>query len=56
MELNEEHCLFLKKNFKYIRNLDHPNIIKYKALYLDLQKRNCYLVMEYETMPSLEYF
>lgn len=53
MELNEEHCLFLKKNFRYIKALDHPNIINYKALYLDLHIRSCHLVMDYETMPSL---
>lgn len=53
MELNEEHCLFLKQNFKFMKKLDHPNIIKYKALYLDAQKHRCYLVMTYETMPSL---
>ena len=47
MELNEEHCIFLKRNFKFIKKLNHPNIIKYKALYLDFQKKRCYLIMNY---------
>jgi len=54
MEFDEEHCLFLKKNFRYIRDLDHPNIIDYRSLFLDLHKRRTYLVMDYITMPSLE--
>ena len=54
MDLNEEHLIFLKKNFKFIRPLEHPNIIKYRALYLDIPKSTCYLVMDYETMPSLQ--
>ena len=53
MEMDEEHILFLKKNFKQIRGLDHPNIIQYKAMYLDLRKHTCYLVMDYLKMPNL---
>lgn len=53
MEMDEEHILFLKNNFKTIRALDHPNIVKYQAMYLDLRKHVCYLVMDYETMPNL---
>ena len=51
--MDEEHILFLKKNFKTIRALDHPNIIKYRAMYLDLRKHTCYLVMDYLKMPNL---
>lgn len=43
--MDEEHILFLKKNFKYIRSLNHENIIKYEHMYLDLHKHICYLVM-----------
>ena len=53
MELDEEHILFLKKNFKEIYALEHPNIIKYRTMYLDLRKNICYLVMDYESMPNL---
>ena len=53
MEMDEEHILFLKKNFKIIRALNHPNIIKYRAMYLDLPKHTCYLVMDYLKMPNL---
>lgn len=45
MAMDEEHILFLKKNFKVIRNLNHPHIIKYKTIYLDMKNKFCYLVM-----------
>jgi serine/threonine protein kinase len=53
MSLDEEHILFVKKNFKDIIALDHPNIIKYKAMYLDQKNNICYLVMDYVTTPNL---
>lgn len=53
MEMDEEQILFLKKNFRSIRKLDHPNIIKYQAMYLDLKKHTCFLVMDYLDMPDL---
>ena len=37
-----------------MQQIDHPNIIKYKALYLDLDKHLAYLVMEYVNFSSLE--
>ena len=41
MEMDEEHILFLKKNFKIIRALDHPNIIKLKEILISKpNKRN----------------
>lgn len=36
-----------------IIELDHPNIIKYKAFYFDIVKETCLLVMEYLPYPSL---
>jgi len=45
MEL--EHILELKRNFISIKNLRHPSIIKYHALYFDLNKHLAYLIMEY---------
>lgn len=36
MMFDDEHVPLLKKNFMDIRQLDHPNIVKYKALYIDL--------------------
>lgn len=53
MRMDEEHMLFLKKNFKDIYSLDHPNIIKYRNMYLDLKNQTCFLVMDYENNPSL---
>jgi len=53
MKMDEEHILFLKKNFKEIHALDHPNIVKYRTMYLDLKNKICYLVMDYETHPNL---
>lgn len=43
----------LKDNFLAIRSLDHLNIVKYKALYIDMRKKLCYIVMEYVNLPSL---
>lgn len=45
--------LFLKRNFKDIYILDHPNIIKYRNMYLDLKNKICYLVMDYDNHPNL---
>lgn len=33
---DDEHVPLLKKNFRDMQKLDHPSIVKYKALYLDL--------------------
>ena len=43
----------LKRNFFYLKELRHPSIIKYKALYLDLQQHCAYLIMECFDKPSL---
>lgn len=53
MGVDEEHIIFLKSNFKQIHALDHPNIIKYKSMYLDIKSNICYLVMDYITTPNL---
>lgn len=53
MKMDEEHIIFLKSNFKLIHRLDHPNIIKYRNMYLDMKNFTCYLVMDYEDYPSL---
>ena len=53
MEMEQEHILFLKKNFIEIKALDHPNIVKYQKMFLDLRKHTCYLVMDFQTMPNL---
>jgi calcium-dependent protein kinase len=43
----------LKKNFLNIKMLRHPNIIRYHALYFDLQKHLAYLIMEYFPFKNL---
>ena len=53
MMMDDEQIYFLKKNFMAIKGLNHPGVIKYKALYLDLCKHICYLVMEYVPHPNL---
>lgn len=45
MMFDDEHVPLLQKNFRDMQQLDHPNIVKYKGLYLDLQKHLAYLVM-----------
>lgn len=51
---DDEHVPLLKKNFRDMQHLDHPCIVKYKALYLDLEKHLAYLVMEYVDFVSLK--
>lgn len=42
----DEHLLQLRYNFLLVKNLNHRNVIQYEALYLDLKKHLCWLVME----------
>lgn len=42
----EEHISELKKSFIIMKELNHPSICHYKALYFDNSKRVVYLVME----------
>lgn len=51
--MEPEHILELKRNFINIKNLRHSSIIKYYALYFDLNKRLAYLVMEYFPFDNL---
>lgn len=53
MMFDDEHVPVLKKNFMDMRQLDHPNIIKYKALYLDLEKHLAHLIMEFVNLTNL---
>lgn len=36
-----------------VKSLTHRNIIRYEAMYLDLKKHLCWLVMELANTPSL---
>jgi serine/threonine protein kinase len=38
IRLDSEHILFLKRNFLDIKDLQHRNIIEYKALFLEMNK------------------
>ncbi len=53
MKMDEEQILFLKSNFKEINALQHPNVIKYRNMYLDLKNKICFLVMDYDNSPDL---
>jgi serine/threonine protein kinase len=37
-----------------IHELKHPNIVEYHALYIDMRKKLCSIVMEYVKFPSLD--
>jgi serine/threonine protein kinase len=50
---DDEHVPILKKNFMDMRQLNHPNIVQYKALYLDLERHLAHLIMEFASLPSL---
>jgi serine/threonine protein kinase len=49
----EEHVPGLKSNFLVQKGLSHPSIISYEGLYLDMRRRQGWLVMEYVEWPSL---
>lgn len=53
VRMDEEHYLELKKNFLNIKILRHPSIIRYHALYFDLQKHLAYLIMEHFPFQNL---
>ena len=48
-----EHIMFLKENFTEIKNLNHKNVIGYKALFLEPSTCSCHLVMDYLPYPDL---
>lgn len=50
---DDEHIPQIRTNFVLVKGLAHRNIIQYEALYLDLQKHACWLVMELFDAPSL---
>lgn len=49
----DEHLPELRYNFMLVKGLCNRNIIKYEALYLDLKKHLCWLVMELANAASL---
>jgi serine/threonine protein kinase len=52
---DDEQLPDLKSNFLLIKNLHHRNLIKYEALYIDLKKHACWLVMEYFEAKPLSF-
>lgn len=53
-KVEDEHLLELKANFRLLRQLRHPGVIRYEALYIDMRKHQGWLVMEYFGFPTLE--
>ena len=51
--LDREHILFLKKNFTDIKTLKHEHVIGYHALFFEMGKETCHLVMEYLPFSDL---
>lgn len=43
----------MKHSYNIIKTLSHPNIIKYKSLYISTSQHKSYLVMEYYEYPTL---
>ena len=54
LTLEREQVFYLKNNFMEIKELSHPNILSYKAIYFELEYQRCYLVMDYFPFPELE--
>lgn len=52
---DDEQLPDLKSNFLLIKNLRHRNLIQYEALYIDLKKHACWLVMEYFEAKPLSF-
>lgn len=42
----EERLLEIKNNFIILKTLKHKNILGHEALYIDIQKHICWIVME----------
>lgn len=53
MIMEQEHIIDIKKSFIFIKNFRNKSIIKYHALYFDLNKRLAFLIMEYFPYPNL---
>lgn len=51
--IKEENLMELKRSFIIMKELSHPSICNFKALYLGNQQKVAYLVMEYLPYPSL---
>lgn len=45
--LEEENVLELKKSYINLKELDHPSIIKYRALHIEKDQHCAFLVMDY---------
>jgi serine/threonine protein kinase len=54
IQIDQEHVLAMKRDFITLRELHHPSICRYKALYFENDQRTAYLVMEYIQLPSLD--
>jgi serine/threonine protein kinase len=46
-KFEDEHVPNLKANFILQKSLNHPSIIRYEAIYLNMKKYLGWLVMEY---------
>ncbi len=42
---DDEHIPQIRSNFVLVKGLNHRNLVKYEALYLDVKKHACWLVM-----------
>ena len=56
MRIEQEHVLALKQDFITLKELNHPAVCSYKALYLRQEQRTAFLIMEYLPFPSLDKF
>lgn len=53
VQLDQEHLLYLKENFIDIKRLKHKHIVKYKAIFFEVQNEKCHLIMDYLPYPDL---
>lgn len=51
-----ENLRSIKEYFHYVREIDHPSIIKFKSLYVSYSLRKAYLVMELFEHSDLEIY
>lgn len=45
--------MVLKKSFLVLKQLQHPSIIKYRALHIESSQNCAYVVMDYFPFPSI---
>lgn len=53
-KVEDDHLTQLKENFRILKMLKRPNILRHEALYIDMKRHQGWLVMELISHPTLD--